>query len=103
MGEWPPGSDALANATLAASLDGPEPLLRRDREALARGMQHLLAERDRAAAAVLAGAVRRTALLASPSDALAALDAAADVAGIEREQALRLALIGVLRRTTPGL
>jgi hypothetical protein len=103
MSEWPPGVDALSNAALAASIDGREPLLRRDREALARGLRHLTAGRDHAATATLAQAMRRTTMLASATEALAALNAAADAAGIERERALRIAIRGILDATTPKL
>jgi hypothetical protein len=105
MGGSPlPQIDAMDCAVLVAQIErGPETLLERDRQALARGCASLLAGRERSASYVLALACRRTCLFRGPEEAIARLDAAADEAGVARESALRAALHGALKATTPKL
>src|SRR4051812_10080761 len=86
------GLDDLECAVLAAGVGGAEPLLERDRAALARGAARLRDGRERSAAFTLARAARTTSMFAGSEEAVARLLEAADAAGIVREQALRAAL-----------
>jgi len=100
MSEWPPGSDALDNAVLAATVDGgPEPLLERDRAGFKRGVESMSAGRERSARHVLAYAVRRTAMFVGADEAVAELLRAADAADADHASILRQTLLGVLDQT----